>query len=213
MSRTTVVSSRTIGPHLLDGGPVLCLCGSDVMAERCGAHLASEGAVVVLLADEVCGWSSVPVVSGDRHRTSGVKRAAAGALARFGKTLLSPGIPTPAPEPAMISAIQQDFEDRVATELSGRTQCANGHAGEAHSVHESTDRSLRFVWNDGGARHVTGARSVAHESFADIARRLVSYRRDGRSTQALEEPQRLVRKDSEIGDAVGSVLDSRWASQ
>ncbi|NEM91475.1 hypothetical protein [Galbitalea soli] len=183
------------------------------MAELYDVHLAGEGAVFAVVADEVRGWSSAHVAPGDPHRISGVKRAGSGAVARYGKTLLSTAIPTPVPEPATISAIRQDLEDHVARKRPGRTLRANGHAGETDSVHETAVRSLRFVSNDDGARHVAGARSVAHESFADIARRLVSCQQDVKPKQVLRELQRLVREGVDIGDVVNSVLDLRWASQ
>lgn len=207
------MSSRAIGPHLLDTGPVLCLGGSEVMAELYDVHLAGQGAVVAVVADEVRGWSSAHVAPGDPHRIGGVKRAGAGAVARYGKTLLSTAIPTPVPEPATISAIRQDLEDHAARKRPGRTVRANEHAGETYSIHEAAVRSLRFVSNDDGARHVAAARFVAHESFADIARRLVSCQQDVKPKQVLRELQRLVREGVDVGDVVNSVLDLRWASQ
>lgn len=183
------------------------------MAELYDIHLAREGAVVAMVADEVRGWSSAHVAPGDPRRISGVKRAGAGAVARYGKTLLSIAIPTPVPEPATISAIRWDLEDHAARKRPGRTVRANEHAGETYSIHEAAVRSLRFVSNDDGARHVAGARSVAHESFADIARRLVSCQQDVKPKRILGELQRLVREGVDIGDVVNSVLDLKWASQ
>lgn len=207
------MNSRAIGPHLLDTGPVLCLGGSEVMAELYDVHLAGQGAVVAVVADEIRGWSSAHVAPGDPHRIGGVKRAGAGAVARYGKTLLSTAIPTPVSEPATISAIRQDLEDHAARKRPGRTVRANEHAGETYSIHEAAVRSLRFVSNDDGARHVAAARSVAHESFADIARRLVSCQQDVKPKRVLRELQRLVREGVDVGDIVNSVLDLRWASQ
>lgn len=205
MSRTAAVSSHAVGPHLLDTGPVLCLGGSEVMAELYDAHFADEGTVVAVVADEVRGWSSAYVAPGDPRRIGGVKRA----VARYGNTLLSAGLPTPVPEPADIPVIRQDLEDHAYRKRPGRTPSANEHAGETYSIHEAMVRSLRFVSNDDGARHVAGLRSVAHESFVDVARRLVSCQKEVNARQILRELQRLVRENLDIGDVVNSVLDLR----
>lgn len=183
------------------------------MGDLYDAHLADPGTVVAVVVDEVRGWSSAHVAPGHPHRIGGVKRVGAGAVARYGTTLLSTAIPTPVPEPATISAIRQDPEDHAARKLPGRTVRANEDAGETYSIHEAAVRSLRFVSNDDGARHVAGARSVAHECFAGIARRLVSCQQDVKPKRILGELQRLVREGVDIGHVLNSVLDLRWASQ
>ena len=109
------MNSSAIGPHLLDAGPVLCLGGSPVIADLYDTHFASDGAVVEVVADEVRGWSSVYLAPGDPHRIGGVKRAGGGAVSRYGKTLLSAAIPTPAPEPADIALIRQDLVCRTGS--------------------------------------------------------------------------------------------------
>ena len=179
------------------------------MAELYDTHFASDGAVVAMVADEVRGWSSAHVAPGDPQRIGGVKRAGAGAVGRYGNTLLSAPILTPALETATISAIRQELEEHASRKRPGRTPRPNEHAGETYSIYEAAARLLRFVSNDDGARHVAGARSVAHESFVDIARRLVSCQQEVKPKRILKELQRLVKDGVDIGDVVNSVLDLR----
>lgn len=209
MPWTAAVSSCDVGPHLLDTGPVLCLGGSQVMAELYDAHFASEGSVVAVVADEVRCWSSAYVAPGDPQRIGGVKRAGASAVGRYGNTLLSAVVPRPEPEPAAIAAIRQNLENHANRKRPGRIPRAKEHAGETYSIYEARSRSIRFVSNDDGARAVAIARAVAHESFTDLARRLTKCQQDVKPKQILKELQRLVRYGVDIGDVVNSVLDLR----
>lgn len=207
--RTAEVNSSLIGPHVLDAGPVLCLGGSTVIADLYDAHLASDGVVVEMVADEVRGWSSAYVAPGDPRRIGGVKRAGVGAVSRYRNSLLSAVIPTPMPEPAAIAAIRQDLEDHANRKRPGRTARANEHAGETYSIHAASSRSARFISNDDGARAVASVRVLAHESFTDMARRLTKCQQDVKPKQILRELQGLVRDGIDIGDVVNSVLDLR----
>ena len=203
----TKASDSAIGPHLLDTGPVLCLGGSSVMADLYDSHFGADGRVVAVVADEVRGWAGVHVAPGDPHRIGGVRRAGGAAVKRYGHGLLAAAIPSPSPEPPEIAIVRQALEDHANGKRPGRTPRAGKHAGETYSIYEAERQSIRFVSNDGGARHVAGARGVAHESFADIARRLSKCQQDLKPKRIVKELQRLSKDGVDIGDVVNSELD------
>lgn len=186
---------------------MLCLGGSSVMADLYDAYFVADGAVVAVVEDEVRGWASAYVAPGDPRRISGVKRAGSAAVARYASTLFTAAIPTPDPEPTAVLAIRQDVEEHANRKRPGRVSRPNEHAGETYSIHEATQRTLRFVSNDDGARQVAHMRSVAHESFVDVTRRLVKLQQEVNRKQILKEMQRLVLNGVDIGDVVNSVLD------
>lgn len=198
-----------MGPHLLDSGPVLCLGGSALLADLYDAHLGADGAVVAKVADEVSGWASAHVAPGDPRRIGGVKRAGVGAVNRYRDSLFATAIPIATPEPTAISEIRQDLGDFAGRRDSARKARPDEHAGETYSIHEASVRSLAFVSNDDGARHVAGTRTVRHESFTDVARRLSTQQAEVKPRLILKELQRLVREGVDIGDVVNSVLDLR----
>jgi hypothetical protein len=201
------VSNGAIGSHLLDAGPMLCLGGSSVMADLYDAHFAADGAIVAVVEDEVRGWASAYVAPGDPRRIGGVKRAGTAAVARYASTLFTAAIPTPDPEPTAVLALRQDLEEHANRKRPGRESRPNEHAGEAYSIHEAAQRGVLFVSNDDGARQVAHMRSVAHESFVDVMRRLVKLQQEVNRKQILKEMQRLVLNGVDVGDVVNSVLD------
>lgn len=180
-----------------------------MMAELYDAHFGADGAVVAVVAEEVYGWATVYVAPGDPRRIGGVKRAGTAAVGRYGSTLLTATVPRPVPEPAAIPVILQDLESHANRKRPGRTPGVGEHAGETYSIHEASRQSLRFDSNDDGARYVAGTRSVDHESFTDVARRLVKCQQDVKPKQILKELQRLVHDGVDIGDVVNSILDLR----
>lgn len=203
------MNNRSACQHLLDAGPVLCLGASTVMADLYDAHLIADGLVVATVADEVRGWASVYVAPGDPHRKKEVKRAGAAAVGRYTRTLLATALPTPEPQPAAVAAIRRELERHAERKRPGRMARAGEHGGETYSIYEAGLRSICFITNDGGARHVAGMWSVTHQSFVDLMRRLVKSHQDVNRRQIVKEMQRLGRNGIDVGDVVNSVLDLR----
>ena len=193
--------------HLLDSGPLLCLGGSPMIADLYDEHLGAGGGVVAVVAEEVRRIAGERVAPGDPRRTAPRQRAGSAAVHRYRHTLFSTVIATPSPEPAEIAEILQALEDHANRKRPGRTPRAGEHSGETYSIYEAGARSLRFVANDDGARHVAGLRAIAHESFVDLTARLTRCQQDVKPKRLLKELQRLAQAGIDTGDVVHSVLD------
>jgi hypothetical protein len=178
-----------------------------VVAEIYDDHFGADCGVVAVVVDEVRRIAGERVAPGDPRRIGPRQRAASAAMTRYKRTLFSTAITSPSTEPAEIADILQALEDHADRKRPGRTSRAGEHAGETYSIYEAEARSIRFVSNDDGARHVAGLRAVAHESFVDIARRLTKCQQDVKPKQLVKELQRLVQGGIDTGDVVHSVLD------
>ena len=207
MARVTKARDVAVGQHLLDSGPLLCLGGSPVIADLYDEHFGADGGVVAVVVDEVRRIAGERVAPSDPRRLGPRQRAGSAAVSRYKRTLFSTAIASPSTEPAEIADILRALEDHANRKRPGRASRAGEHAGETYSIYEAEARSIRFVANDDGARHVAGIRAVAHESFVDIARRLTKCQQEVKPKQLVKELQRLVHGGIDTGDVVHSVLD------
>lgn len=205
--QVTEVSDTAVGRHLLDSGPLLCLGGSSIIADLYDFHFAADGGVVAVVVDEVRRIATERVPPGDPRRIAPRQRAGSAAVSRYGHSLFTAAIATPSIDPDEIADILQALEYHATRKRPGRTMSPGEHAGETYSIYEAEVRSLRFVANDDGARHVAGLRSVAHESFVDLAVRLAKCQQEVKPKQLVRELQRLAHAGIDTGDVVHSVLD------
>lgn len=195
-----------LGVHFLDTGPLLCLGGSDVIADLYDETLLVDARAAEAVAKEVRRRGAEKTPNGDPQRRGQVNRAARAAVGRY-FPLLESAIPVPNRSAPQFVSIKAKLM-YLATQKNGDKQIhPNANDGEAESIHVAKISSANFVTGDNDARFVAKQNGVYCETFVDLASRLSRAQRQVKTKRIFGELQRLAKAGIDIGDRVSSHLD------
>lgn len=195
----------SLGSHLLDAGPALCLGGSSLLAEQYAKFFIHNSKVAQAVSDEIFRKADQFVSPGDPKRIQGVVDAAKRAKSALHSVFV---------RPVTITGEGQDLLDQVTARLvqlalaKGKTSGPTSHLGEAETIVVAKSTGWAMVTNDDDAHVVAGEAFCSHETFEHVvARMMVDHRVPGR--MLFQELTKLRTRKIDTGGTATSHLDLR----
>lgn len=193
--------------HYLDSGPLLCLGGSQVLADLFDAHLLPKSKVVAAVVAEVTYNAALVLPPVGPHPKRRVQQAARVVRGRY-KQLLSAATSVPNPEPGLLSSMKTDLRNRAQAKLKlGGVLHPLKNDGEAESVYWAASEAVEVISNDADAHLLARKHKVPSSTFVEVARHLVRTQKAVKRSEIYKELATLSSRGIFPGEHITSELD------
>jgi len=195
--------NSSLGVHFLDTGPLLCLGGSNRLAEMFDAGYLSLARVVEAVVQEIRRKATEP----PPQRGTGVRKAARAVQGRYRATLLTQAIPSSVAESSELCKIRDTLSTLAQEDRPNKGLHPSENLGEAECIHWAVLQSADLVTCDAVARKAAHQFYVTCWSFVDVVRVALADQTGVRRNEAYRDLLTLERSDINTGEHIYSQLD------